>query len=304
MIKVCFIGACGHSFQAYHYLKTREDIEFCGYAKGSEHEKFSCPFDNSIKLFEDYSKMLDETKPDLAVVSPVFGLTGKIIIECAKRKINVFAEKPIAATLEELERVKTAVSDNKIRFSAMHYLRFDPAFYTGAKIVHEGKIGEIKMITAQKSYRYGVRPEWYKDKKLYVGTIAWVGIHAVDWISYFSGKKFISASSKTIGENPEMAAICSFELEGGIIASANIDYYRPNNIKTHGDDRVRCVGTKGILEVRDGKIYLMNQDGESEITPSTAPEPLEEFLSGKDIIPPEEIFHITEVALKAQLNAK
>ena len=303
MIRVCFIGSCGHSFQAYHYLKTREDIEFCGYARGSEHENLSCPFDKSIKAFEDYSEMLDEINPDLAIVSPVFGLTGKIIIECADRKIDVFAEKPTAATLEELQRVKTAVIDNKIRFSAMHYLRFDPAFYEGAKLVHEGKIGEIKMITAQKSYRYGVRPEWYKNKELYVGTIAWVGIHAIDWISYFSGKKFISASSKCVGENPEMAAICNFELEGGIIASANIDYYRPNNIKTHGDDRVRCVGTKGILEVRDGKIYLMNQDGEAELIPEKAPELLEEFLSEKEIISAEEIFHITETALKAQLDA-
>jgi len=303
MIKVCFIGACGHSFQAYNYLKTRGDVDFCGFATGSLHEAQKSAFDNSIPFFESYQKMLDETKPDLAVVSPVFGLTGKIIIECAKRKIDVFAEKPIAATLDELEEVKTAVKDNNIRFCAMHYLRFDPAFYHGAKLVHEGKIGEVKMITAQKSYRYGVRPEWYKDKKLYVGTIAWVGIHAIDWIAHFTGKKFISASSGCVGENPEMAAICNFELEDGIIASANIDYYRPNNIQTHGDDRVRCVGTKGILEVRDGKILLMNQDGEAEITPDKAPELLEEFLSGKEIIPTEEIFHITEFALRAQLDA-
>ena len=234
---------------------------FGGFAPGSQEEECTGSIDAAIPFFEDYKMMLDEVKPDLAIVSPIFGITGQVIIECAKRKIDVFAEKPIASSIEELNAVYEAIKKNGIRFSAMHYLRFDPSFYHAAQMVQNGKIGQIKMITAQKSYRYGQRPKWYADSKLYGGTIPWVGIHAVDWISHFSGKRFLSVTARSVGRNPEMAALCQFQLEDQVIASVNVDYYRPEKAPSHGDDRIRCVGTEGVLEVASGKISLMNQEG-------------------------------------------
>ena len=97
-MKVCFVGACGHSKQAYKYLKSREDVVFVGMACESDHEGLEAAFDPSIPFYTDYRAMLDETQPDLVVVSPVFGHTGQVIIECACRGIDVFAEKPVAAT--------------------------------------------------------------------------------------------------------------------------------------------------------------------------------------------------------------
>ena len=302
-MKVCFIGACGHWGQAYHYLKTRQDIVFCGFAPGSPEEMQTNSIDKEIPYFADYRAMLDEVKPDLAIVSPIFGITGQIIIECANKGIDVFSEKPIASSLEELEQVKHAVNENGIRFCAMHYLRFTPAFFHAEKMVRDGKIGKLQMLTAQKSYKYGSRPDWYHVAELYGGTIPWVGIHAIDWIAYFSGKRFVSVTAQSIGTSPEMAALCQFSLEDNVIASVNIDYYRPNSAPTHGDDRIRCVGTKGVLEVSGERISLMNQEGVFEYCPDTAPELLAEFLDNNNPLSCEEIFHITKAALAAKESA-
>ncbi len=299
-MKVCFIGACGHTKQAYVYLRTRQDVEFCGIAPESVHENMSVSFDPQIAFYADYKEMLDKTAPNLAVISPVFGHTGSVIIECAKRGIDVFSEKPVASSLSELCDVEAAVFESGIRFCAMHYLRYDPAFYHGASLVKDGAIGEVRMVSAQKSYKYGTRPAWYADRELYGGTIPWVGIHAIDWIYNFTGKRFLSVSSQSVGKDPEMAAICQFQMEDGIIATVNLDYYRPQNAPTHGDDRIRCVGTNGVLEVRDGEIILINSEGSRVITPSTAPELLENFIDGKEAVSKEEIFYLTKVALIAR----
>ena len=303
-MKVCFIGSCGHWRRAFNVLKNRDDVVFCGFAPGSPEENRKDSIDAEIPYFADYNEMLDGVRPDLVIVAPVFGITGKIILACAGRGINVFSEKPIASSLEELEAVKEGILASGIRFGAMQYLRFAPAFYHGARLVHEGKIGTLRMITAQKSYRYGVRPDWYQDPELYGGTIPWVGIHAIDWISYFSGKRFLTATAQSFGKSPEMAALCQFTMEDGLIAAANIDFYRPESAPTHGDDRIRCVGTEGVLEVRDGRILLMNREGASEIIPEDAPDLLSAFLNGEDPIPTEEIFHLTEVAITAREAAK
>ena len=159
------------------------------------------------------------------------------------------------------------------------------------------------MITAQKSYQYGNRPDWYRVPELYGGTIPWVGIHAIDWIAYFSGKRFVSVTAQSIGESPEMAALCQFRLEDDVIASVNMDYYRPKAAGTHGDDRIRCVGTEGVLEVSGGKISVIDQEGEVEYCPDTAPELLAEFLDGHSPLSLADIFHITKVAIAARESA-
>ena len=300
IIKVCFIGACGHWLQVLRYLKTREDVLFCGFAPGSSEEDSPQSIDPAIPYFDDYQAMLDATKPDLAVIAPIFGLTGRIAIECANRGIDVFAEKPVAASFAELKQLEAAVKNRGIRFCAMHSLRYTPAFYHGAALVRSGAIGNVKLVTAQKSYKYGTRPAWYSDPDSYGSTATWVGIHAMDWIFHFTGLPFTSVSAISDSCMPEKAMLCQFTLEGGAVASVSLDYYRPSTATTHGDDRIRCVGDKGILEVCENRICLINQDGPQLLSPEEAPELLSEFLAGHDPLPLSEILHITKAAIAAR----
>ena len=297
-MKICFIGACGHTKRAYQYLSGREDAILCGFAPWDEREGREESFAADVPFFADARRMLDEVQPDLAVVSPIFGQTAAVIEECAARGIDVFSEKPVATTLADLDRVERLVRESGIRFCAMHYLRYAPAFWHAARMIRQGAIGEVRMVTAQKSYRFGNRPAWYWDRELYGGTIPWVGIHAIDWIYHLSGKSFVSVRGQSLG-SPERAAICQFELEGGIPASMNLDFYRPAMAPTHDDDRARVVGDKGVLEVREKQILLINGEGTQTLTPTEAPELLEEFLAGGGI-GAEELFYLTRVALLAR----
>ena len=271
----------------------------CGFAPSCLREGGgSSPFDG-VPYFSDWREMLVKTKADMAVVAPIFGLNADIIIQCAEMGINVFAEKPIATTLKQLDAVKRAVKAHKIRLCAMHYLRYTPTFYRAAEMVRAGAVGEVRMLTAQKSYKWGRRPEWYSERELYGGTVPWIGIHAIDWIYAFTGKRFLSVTAESYG-SPETAALCQFRLEDGVIASVNLDYLRPSSAKTHGDDRVRCVGTDGVIEVTEKEILLINDQGYQALAPTDAPELLTEFLSGGNAVSPDEIFHLTRAALCAR----
>lgn len=298
-MKVCFIGMCGHSKQAYKTLLSRADVQFCGVAPGSFHENMKESFDPAIPFFLSWKELLDTTKPDLAILSPVFGLGADIATECANRKINVFCEKPVAPTLEKLAELEAAVRASGIRFSAMHYLRTQPAFWQGAQMVRNGAIGKPVLVNAQKSYRFGNRPSWYMERDLFTGIIPWVGIHAIDWVYAFTGKKFLSVNALCFGK-PERSAICLFEMEDSVSASVSLDYYRPSSAPTHDDDRIRCVGTEGVIEIRGGKIFIMNSDTVSEIEPESAPDIFEAFLDDQDIISFDEILYLTRVALLAR----
>lgn len=302
-MKICFIGAQGHSRQTYNEMKKHPQAQFIGIAPGSPDENIDGKFLPELKRFSSYCEMLDLLRPDIAVVSPIFAYTAGIISECAKRKINVFAEKPIASSLSELSAVEDEIKKSGIRFCAMHFLRFTPSFYHAQKAVKNGEIGEIKLLCAQKSYKFGVRPSWYSDPALYVGTIPWVGIHAIDWISFFSEKAFLSVSALKNGM-PEKSALCQFSLDGGVMASANIDYLRPQSACTHGDDRIRVAGTKGVIEVFNDRYVLINDKGEQVFTPNDAPLLAYDFLCEKEEITADEIFNVTKIALYANKSAE
>lgn len=298
-MKVCYIGNCGHTGQAHAVLKARSDVTLCGVAPGSDADGLTASFDPSVPFYASYVEMLDTVRPDLAVVSPVFGKTGEVILACAARGINVFSEKPVATTLSELAEVEAAVQKSGIRFCAMHYLRYRPSFYYAARLVREGAVGDVRLLTAQKSYKFGTRPAWYYDRALYGGTIPWVGIHAIDWVYAFSRKRFLSVTAMSAGK-PEMSALCQFSLEDGAMASVNLDYYRPLGAPTHDDDRIRCVGTRGVIEVIGDTVTLIDGESTRVLPVPEAPELLGEFLDGGDAIAAEEIFYLTRVALHAR----
>ena len=54
----------------------------------------------------------------------------------------------------------------------------------------------------------------------------------------------------------EGSGTCRYTLKNGGSAVANLDYLRPESAPSHGDDRLRVVGEKGIIEVRDEKAIL------------------------------------------------
>lgn len=216
-------------------------------------------------LFEDYQSMLDSVQPDIAVIGGPFDQRSAMCQYAIERNIAVFTEKPAAITLEELTALEKCVKEYNGVLYGMMGIRFEAPFYTALKLINSGAIGAVKLIYTRKSYKIGNRPEYFFSRSTYGGTIPWVGIHAVDWIASCNAGEFTAVRAiQHYGEKSrgtlETAAHCLFPLDTGTIASADIDYMRPAGAATHGDDRLRAVGEKGVVEVAQGKVELITAE--------------------------------------------
>lgn len=321
MLKIAYIGNRGFHSDNVNGA-TRGDSRFtcCAVAGGTPDEDMSAFYKYitidhpDARMYSDYVEMLEKEKPDVAVVSPEFYLTASVCMECAKRKINVFAEKPVATELDELKQLQDVIKESGIHFAAMHFLRFSGGFYHAVKAVKNGDIGDVRMINAQKSYKLGQRADFFKSRETYGGTIPWVGIHGIDWIYTLADKpcKKVTAVHSSTGNcdhgDLEATCLCQFVFEDDVMASLNVDYIRPQSAPTHSDDRLRVVGTEGILNVQDGKLTVINCDGvktyeePSEI--DLALDFLESILENRPcVLSSDEIFEITELALLARESA-
>lgn len=217
------------------------------------------------KVYPDWQSMLDAEKPDIAVLCPVYDQAASLSCEMLRRGISVYCEKPCATTLEDLEMLERTAAQSKAVYRAMLNYYYKPHYNRVHELVEAGEIGEIRLIFAQKSYKFGnARPDFYRSRARYGGTIGWVGIHALTWIHWFTGLKFKSvfAHSSTAAnkgyDELDVVDTMSYELENGVLANVNVDFLNPAAFPTHGDDRIRLVGTDGVIEIWMDEIYLYN----------------------------------------------
>ncbi len=317
-MKLCMIGARGHSYYVLSDLPVLNNLKLTAVASGDANPSslLKSAAQWQPRAYDDWREMLDREQPDILSVDGPFELHAEMCIEALKRNIHVFCEKPIALNLDDLTQIQKTYEGSSATIISMTALRYEPAFYTAYQLVQAGKIGKVRLIQTRKSYKLGKRPEFYKTRATYGGTIGWVGSHAIDWIQWFSGSKFATAmATQTTAENQgngelEIAAQCLFTMKNGVLAQASIDFLRPANAPTHGDDRVRVVGSQGVVEVELGKVYLTDADGFREIEEQQKPERgfFAAFIGsirGECAAPvsPEETFETTLACLKAQLAA-
>lgn len=321
-MKVAMIGGTGHFGYVFDGLQNHPEIEIVAAAPGSEDENIENVFrmannlgQQPVKL-DDYKKMLDHHKPDIAVIACHFNRHADAVVEALHRGMNVFVEKPIATTLEDLEWVKQAYVQSGVHLAAMFGTRYEPWFLTAKKLIDEQMIGDIRLMNAQKSYRLGQRAPTFRKRETYGGTIPWVGSHAIDWMYWLSGASFESVfaahSTKANQGHDELetTGLCHFTFANEIFGSVNIDYLRPGSAPSHADDRIRLAGTKGVLEVREQKVYLIRAEKEGiiEVPQLAGKQIFSDFLQqvqGKKpcIVSAEDSFIVTEACLRARMSA-
>lgn len=320
MKKVVCIGGWGHFFEVFQALETYEDAQICGAAPAYDGEDMSFltghPLAADIPTFDHVDDMLKEVDADLAIVSTRPGSIAAGVLRAADAQLDIIAEKPLGATLQETRAIAEAVRKNNVRLMGIFSMRAMPVFQTARRLVQEGAIGKPVLVNARKSYKYGdeeARPEWFGKRELYSGTFAWIGIHALDMICFTAGQ--LPARVAALQRNqahlsrPECEDTCCgiFELKGGAQATVSIDYFRPESAGTHGDDWVRIVGTKGIIEAWacENRVMLLKDHETLRDIPLDDPESLFiPFIEGREgLVSTEETLMLSRACLKARQAA-
>jgi len=316
-VKAAIIGTSGHIDLALEVRDRLPQLSFVGIAPGSADEDAREFYVDQLEpslipFYEDYRRMLDREKPQVVVVAPFFFLQSRIACECLERGMHVFVEKPMAVSLDQLERLRRAHALGKADLCPMLFYRYHPAFHAAWRALQEGLIGEPILITAQKSYKLGTRHAMYTHRATYGGTIPWVAVHGIDWIHWFTGGSItqVTASHTAAGNRGhgemESSGACLFRLANSGCATLSFDYFRPGSAPTHGDDRVRIAGEKGVLEVAGGEAMLFVHDApprrlEKEEQLSLFQEFIRHIQEGAGMrITAEDAFNVSELALRSR----
>src|SRR3954470_44938 len=122
--------------------------------------KFNCDW------FGDTERMLDEAKPDVAIICTPSGAHLDALLACADRQIHVVCEKPLEITAERVKQMVDAADRAGIRLGAIFPQRFNPVNVALHRAAAAGRFGNLAVVQ-------GVVPWWREDS--YYAPDRWQG---------------------------------------------------------------------------------------------------------------------------------
>ncbi|OGV56345.1 MAG: hypothetical protein A2017_17750 [Lentisphaerae bacterium GWF2_44_16] len=320
-MKIALIGAFGHQGYVVNGVREMPDCEITAVAVGEKGEDVSklIPGIKGIKgteprVYEDWREMLDKEKPFAVGVSPMYCNHQKISVECLKRGIHVMCEKPVAMNMDELAELKEVYGKSDAEFVGMHAMRYQANFRAAHDAVKAGLIGRPILMNSQKSYAFSLqRPQFYKERSKFGGTICWVAVHALDWTYWvMGGFKSIYAAHSRIGNmgygDCESSGVIAFTFSDGGQGCINFDFLKASTDKI-AQDRCRIAGEKGVIEVYDKRAFIVTHDAELR---ELELKPEESFFKafiksikgeGDCLLNAEDTFEVTRLALLARDSA-
>lgn len=320
-MKLAMIGSYGHAGVALDAVSQLDDLELVAAARWGEDDPLSYlgrheAAPASLKVYDDYRKMLADEKPDIVGVFMPLYRNAEAATAAVQQDCHVVSEKPLATKMEDFEQLKRTVDDAGVQIAALMTMRGESAFQAVRDAIAQGRIGQPVLAAGQKSYPFANRDDYYKHRETYGGSILWQAIHALDFIHFTTGRDYKRVAAMNSNAchptHPGMEdnGGLLLELAGGGHAVVWFDYLRPwsDNVKRRwGDDRLRVVGTDGIVEVVDEgtRVVLMTPTASEELSLPQPRNVFAEFVNslsgrGESLITPKESFRITEVALKAR----
>ncbi|MEM6560058.1 MAG: Gfo/Idh/MocA family oxidoreductase [Planctomycetota bacterium] len=260
----------------------------------------------------DLASAVAALEPDVVSIGSVHGHGGDHAATALRLGIPTVVDKPAAARWDQLHTLEalTARPDTPPLITEFDW-RARPSLRAARSAVASGQLGDVTLIVAQKTYKFGKRPAWYADRKLYGGTMLWVASHAIDAIRFVmgcgtdDGERDVTVVAARHGNagRPEIGsgedhAVAVLDLGGGKggggTAIAHADLCRPAAAAAHGEDRLIIRGSRGELTVLDDTCTLTTHDQPTQQLDLPSLPPIHDQLLAAALSTDHDVFSTTQ----------
>lgn len=220
-----------------------------GIASAQANEVFS--FDYTTN---DYRKLLSDPDIDLIAVSTQHNSHAKFIVEALTAGKNVYVEKPLCLTLEELERIEEAYKNSQGELFCGLNRRHAPLIKEIKRDLQTDKIPAVYDYIANAGY---IPPDhWTQDESKGGGRIIGEAVHFIDTIQSLDGSELVELKV-SFAANPAYPkkdnAVISLRFASGAIGTV---LYTSMGSKKYPKEQLR-VFSNGSVYVMDNYVGLV-----------------------------------------------
>jgi predicted dehydrogenase len=125
------------------------------------------------QLFTSLEEMIAKTHPQAVLAYTNTYDHRRVVETCARLGVHVMMEKPLAASFEDAQAIKTAAQSGKIHVLVNYETSWYRSNHAAYDLVHERALGEVRKVVVHDGHKgpkeIGVEPEflaWLTDPKL------------------------------------------------------------------------------------------------------------------------------------------
>lgn len=159
------IIGCGTIFpmhaESIKNIKEAELVAVCDIKNDRARDKaakYACAY------YTDYKKMFAKERLDVVHICTPHYLHMPMVIEAAKRGINIISEKPMALNPDQAKREIAAAKKNKVVFGVILQNRFNPGSQLVKNRIDDKSLGKLKaaklVLTYHKPDSYYKKSDW------------------------------------------------------------------------------------------------------------------------------------------------
>ncbi|KRG16397.1 dehydrogenase [Virgibacillus soli] len=201
---------------------------------------------NIARPYDSYDEFLQDEEIEIVYIGTLHTQHKECALNCLKAGKAVLCEKPFTMDATEAEELIQAARENNTFLMEAMWTRYLPAIVQAKNWLEEGKIGEVRMLTANFGFDVGWSPNSrLLDKKLGGGAMLDAGIYPISFASFIFGQQPTEIkSSAHLGEtgvDEHFSAL--FEYPDGKTAMLN------SGVRLNLANDAIIYGTKGYIRL-------------------------------------------------------
>jgi len=276
----------GHIGGMFRSALNAENGEIVGIVEADNALYAKYTADRAIPRYPTLEDMLEKSRPELVLEGVTHPEKVDVVEACAAAGAHVLLDKPLCRTLEDWERIRTAVDTHNIHLSMFFTSRSYPTFIALREAVLGGDLGEIVSLISTHPHKLGdAAPAWYFDPNAYTGAFHDLACHGLDQVRWLTGAECVGVHAlgtcKKHTDPPRNLQTdhiqASFQLSTGACALLTADWLTPRDSPAFGDTRFILMGTKGSAHLRayagDHLLIVTDKKGarEADLPPGRNP---------------------------------
>ena len=230
-------------------VNREKDVELVSVAARdqSRADEFAKKF-KAKKAYGNYDALMDDPDVDIIYIGVTHNFHYDIVKQCLNKHKAVICEKPLVLTKKEAQDLADLAKKNNTLLMEAMWTRCLPAYRKAQEWVREGKIGDVRLISANFHFLGTYDPEsrWY-NPKLAGGSLFDLGVYPIDFISGILGNHPSSVvSTATIAPTKvdESAAVAMTFPNGAVAAFTS-------GFTTHAYETALIYGKAGKIAVEN-----------------------------------------------------
>jgi len=220
-----------------------------------------------VKSFTDYRKMIDEVRPDIAIIALPHFLHKEAAVYCASRGCHLLLEKPMALTASECDEIVAAADRAGVVVFVGHTQQFLSYNLAAKALISNTELGKLVMIGESRHGLYFTpdRPAWFLNPALSGGGIvANLGAHAIDKLQWLTDSRIAKVRATLSYEaeqypDTEGSAAMLLTTSEGVPCTVNLSGYAgaPGEV-------TELVFTNGMIRIVNHQSLWLSRGGDYE----------------------------------------